>query len=134
MQAIVKGRKTSFAAWFFRNDLGVWMHLATFRTITHGAANTGFYSFIEDFRRDDRRLEERRSALFGNGWVLGIDGRWASLTEARFTADQTPVDNIDVGVQDFDFYLATGGNTVKHTEVKSEVHRRQISQQPPQVP
>jgi hypothetical protein len=134
VQAKVEGHKTSFAAWFFLNDTGVWKHLATFRTITGGTPLSDFYSFIEDYRRDGKSLEERRSALFGNGWVRGTDGRWASLTEARFTADRTPVDNVDAGVQGCEFYLATGGNTVKHTELQSTVRRRPGSQQPPQLP
>jgi hypothetical protein len=134
VQATVEGDKTSFAAWFFLNETGVWKHLATFRTITSGAPLSGFYSFIEDFRRDGKSLHERRSARFGNGWARGTDGVWAPLTEAVFTGDNTQVDNIDAGVLGQDFYLATGGDTVKHTELKSTISRPPGSRRPPDLP
>jgi len=134
VQATVEGRRTSFAAWFFLNETGVWKHLATFRTISGGALLSGFYSFIEDYRRDDKSLGERRAALFGNGRVCGTDGVWASLTEARFTADATPVDNIDAGARSDDFYLATGGNTARHTELQSTIRRLRGSHRPPELP
>ena len=49
--------------------------------------------------------------MFGNGWVKTLDGQWVALTRARFTADSNPVTNIDAGVKDGWFYLATGGAT-----------------------
>lgn len=134
VQAAVEGDKTSFAAWFFLNETGVWKHLATFRTITGGAPLSGFYSFIEDFRRDGKSLHERRAARFGNGWARGTDGVWTPLTEARFTADATPVDNIDAGVRDNGFYLATGGDTSKHAELQSTIRRPQGNHRPPELP
>jgi len=133
VQATVESDKTSFAAWFFLNETKVWKHLATFRTITGGAPLSGFYSFIEDFRRDGKSLRERRAARFGNGWARGADGVWTALTEARFTADATPVDNIDAGVRNDDFYLATGGDTAKHTELQSTIRRPLGNHRPPEI-
>ena len=134
VQATVEGDKTSFAAWFFLNETGVWKHLATFRTSSGGAPLSGFYSFIEDFRRDGKSLRERRAARFGNGWARGTDGVWTPLTEARFTADATPVDNIDAGVRNDDFYLATGGDTAKHAELQSTIRRPPGDHRPPELP
>lgn len=131
VEASIEKDKTAFAAYFFQNETGEWKHLVTFRTITGGVPLTGYYSFIEDFRRDGKSLHQRRSARFGNGWVKAMDGNWVQLTEARFTADPTPVDNIDAAVQDEDFRLATGGETEKHTELQTVLKRPLSSRAPP---
>jgi len=134
VQATVEGDKTSFGAWFFLNETSAWKHLVTFRTLTSGAPLSNFYSFIEDFRRDGKSLHERREARFRNGWARGTDNAWVPLTEAQFTADATPVDNVDAGVRDGEFYLATGGETTKHTNLNSNIHRSPGSHQPPKLP
>ncbi|SPE28318.1 Lysophospholipase L1-like esterase (fragment) [Candidatus Sulfopaludibacter sp. SbA3] len=131
VEAIVEDNKTAFAAYFFQNETGAWKHLVTFRTITGGTPLTGYYSFIEDFRRDGKSVQERRRARFGNGWIKALDGNWSQLTEARFTADATPVDNIDAVVQAGAFALATGGETEKHTELQTILKRPPSNQQPP---
>jgi hypothetical protein len=131
VEAAVEKDKTAFAAYFFLNETSQWKHLVTFRTITGGKPLTGYYSFIEDFRRDGESLRQRRSARFGNGWVQAMDGIWAQLTQARFTADPTPVDNIDALVRDGAFLLATGGNTEKHTDLQTLLQRPASNRQPP---
>jgi len=131
VRASVEKEKTAFAAYFFLNETGVWKHLVTFRTTTGGSALAGYYSFIEDFRRDGKSLHERRRARFGNGWVRGMDGNWLPLTEARFTADATPVENFDAGAAGSDFYLATGGEIVKHTDPQTSLTRPLSDRRPP---
>ena len=131
VEASIEKDKTAFAAYFFQNEIGAWKHLVTFRTLTGGAPLTGYYSFIEDFRRDGESLKQSRRARFGNGWVRGMDGNWVQLSEARFTADATPVDNIDAGVQGEDFCLATGGETEKHTDLKTVLKRPVSDRVPP---
>ena len=131
VQAFVEKEKTAFAAYFFLNETGTWKHLVTFRTSTGGSALTGYYSFIEDFRRDGQSLRQRRRARFGDGWVRSLDGNWMELTEARFTGDATPVDNIDAGTDGADFYLATGGETRKHVDLQSSITRAPSSRRPP---
>jgi hypothetical protein len=132
VEATMDGDKSSFAAWFFLSETGVWKHLVTFRSITGGEPLWDLYSFIEDFRRDGKSLEERRAAHFGNGWARGTDGVWIQLREARFTADATTVDNIDAGVRNGDFYLATGGDTARHAELRSTIVRPPGNQRPPE--
>ena len=132
VEASVEKDKTAFAAYFFQNETGAWKHLATFRTLSGGAPLMDYYSFIEDFRRDGKSLHQRRRARFGKGWVKGIDGNWVQLSEARFTADATPVDNIDAAVQDGGFGLATGGDTEKHVELQTVLKRPLSSGRPPQ--
>jgi hypothetical protein len=134
VRAAVEGNKTAFAAYFFLPETGAWKHLATFRTITGGKSLSGYYSFIEDFRRDGASPHERRSAQFGNGWVKGLDGGWIPLVRAQFTADRTPLDNIDAGTRGGQFYLATGGDTQKHTELQAHIERLAGQAKPPEVP
>ena len=134
VQATPEGNKTAFAAYFFLNETQQWKHLVTFRTITGGKPLSNYYSFIEDFRRDGKSPHERRNARFGNGWVKTVDGAWQELTTATFTADRTQLDNIDAGVEGKDFYLATGGDTVKHTELTSSFQRPASGKPAPQLP
>jgi len=130
VQASIEKQKTAFSAYFFLNETGAWKHLVTFRTTTAGAPLSGYYSFIEDFRRDGKSLHERRRARFGNGWIRKLDGTWQELRDARFTGDPTPVDNIDAGVAATDFYLATGGDIAKHLELQSALTRPASARRP----
>lgn len=111
LQATVKGDRTAYAAYFYRNDTREWKHMATFATLARNVRLKGYYSFIEDFRRDGRSARQSRSARYTNGWVRTEAGDWISLTRAKFTADNTPTLNIDAGVVEDGFRLATGGET-----------------------
>lgn len=111
-----------------------WKHLATFRTLTNGSPLSGLYSFIEDFRRDGKSLQQSRRATFGHGWVKTVGGDWQPLTKARFTADATPVMNMDAGVKDFRFWLATGGEVRNQTALKSLIEVEAKSTEPPELP
>ena len=123
VKATVEGDKTKYAAYFFLNDTNAWKHLVTFRTRSGGDALKGLYSFIEDFRRDVKSAAEVRRARFSDAWVRGSDGEWTPVTQARFSADKTPTDNIDAGVVGEAFYLQTGGDTQNHTPLKSKLTR-----------
>ena len=73
----------------------------------------GYYSFVEDFRRDGASVGETRKARFGNGWVKTTAHDWVPLNRARFTAsgaDWEARDNIDGGASGSWFFLATGGD------------------------
>lgn len=134
VKATPEGNKTAFAGYFYINETGQWKHLVTFRTITGGKHLSNYYSFIEDFRRDGKSPHERRSGRFGNGWVQGAGGEWTELTTAIFTADRTQLDNIDAGTKSSGFYMATGGETVKTTELKSEIKRATAGRRPADLP
>jgi hypothetical protein len=123
VRAAVEGEKTSYAAYFYVNESKEWKHLATFRTLTKGDRLRGLYSFVEDFRRDGASVKQRRSARYGNGWVETPQGRWEEIGKATFTADGTPLENIDAGVKDGRFYLATGGETQNTTKLRSVIER-----------
>ena len=46
------GDRTEFAGYFYVPEKRAWQHLVTFSTISQGRGLRGYYSFIEDFRRD----------------------------------------------------------------------------------
>jgi hypothetical protein len=130
-------RKTAYTAWVFRHDKQGWWKLATFRTRTGGQPLKGYYSFIEDFRRDGKSAQESRRARFRNGWVKTTSGEWVALTKARFTAsgaEWEAKDTIDAGVVGAEFFLATGGATTNTTPLKTLLNRAATAIQPPAIP
>jgi hypothetical protein len=107
--AKVEGERTAYAAYIAPPDAKDWRHIATFSTLAKGKLVGGYYSFIEDFRRDKVSATIERRARFGEGWIKTPDGRWHALTHARFTADNNPARTIDAGTEGGRFFLATGG-------------------------
>jgi beta-glucanase (GH16 family) len=121
VKATVEGKTTAYSAFFYLNDKKTWKHLATFQTLTGGEPLKGYYSFVEDFRRNSRSARQVRKARFGNGWGRTVDGLWQPITQVTFTADNTPVMNIDAGVENNRFFLQNGGETVNHTPLRSSI-------------
>jgi hypothetical protein len=121
--AAASGSRTEFAAYFYMNETSQWKHLVTFSTLTNGDILKGYYSFIEDFRRDVKSAGETRRARFGNGWVKTAQGHWISLTQAKFTADANPLMTINAGAIQGGFFLQTGGETANQTPLWSTMER-----------
>ena len=109
--ATANEKRTEYAGYFYLPDQQRWKHLVTFSTITGGKPLKGYYSFVEDFRRNGRSAQQARVARFGNVWVRDTKGAWQSVRRARFTGDANPATNIDAGQREASFYLATGGDT-----------------------
>ncbi len=105
------GKRTEYAGHIYLPEKKAWKHLVTFSTLAGGKTLRGYYSFVEDFKRDRKSTKFARRAHFGNGWVKTADGQWVALTRARFTADGNPATNIDAGAEGERFFLATGGET-----------------------
>ena len=103
-------RRTEFAAFFFYPDEKTWRHLVTFSTLTEDTAIKGTYAFVEDFRRNRVSTKLTRQAMFPNGRVMTADGKWHIVNSATFTGDGNPVVNIDSGLRDNQFWIATGGS------------------------
>jgi len=140
LSAIIETDKTAYAAFFYLPDEKRWKHLATFRTRSgNGSALKGYYSFVEDFRRDTRSVAETRRARFQNGWVhtVGPSPEWTRLTRARFTASNATwesKENIDAGpAGDGAFYLATGGDISMSRPLRSmiEITPKNAAEKPP---
>lgn len=111
------GEWTEFAGWFFVPESQQWRHLVTFATLSGGKELGGYYSFVEDFRRNRESTKQARTARFGNGWVFSTLKQWEPLAEARFTADANPATNTNAKLLDDRFLLTTGGD-VTNTDVK----------------
>jgi hypothetical protein len=108
-------KRTAYSGYFYLPEKKRWKHLVTFSTITGGVLLKGYYSFVEDFRRNKVSATKQRRAAFGNGWVKPARGEWVALDKARFTADGNPVLNIDAGASGGRFFLATGGDIENKT-------------------
>jgi hypothetical protein len=124
-------RKTAYTAYVQEN--GAWQKLATFRVRTKTEGMRGFYSFVEDFRRDKKSVFDERRARFGNGWVRK-SGDWKPITKARFTASNATwesKENIDAGIADGWFYLATGGEIKASRELRSLIELPTAPNKPP---
>jgi hypothetical protein len=107
--------RTAYSAYFYHNEKKEWKHLVTFSTIVNGKLVMGYYSFVEDFRRNTISTTKERRASYGNGWAKMVTGDWVQLDSAKFTADANPVLNIDAGAKDARFFLTTGGDTENKT-------------------
>ena len=126
VQVVVDGEWTQYTGWFYLNEEQRWKKLVTFQALTGGDYLKGYYSFVEDFRRNRVSATQVRRAEYGNGWVRGLDGRWVSLTRATFTADQTPTLNINAGLAGDGadrFFLVTGGETANTLPLRSSILR-----------
>ena len=130
--ARVEGQNTAYTAWFWTD--GAWKKLATFQVRTRGLPLSGYYSFIEDFRRDGKSVHQPRRARFGNGWLKSTQDKWVSLGQARFTAsgaEWESKENIDAGLASGGFYLATGGDIKMGRELKSLIELHDVPKAPP---
>lgn len=127
--------RTAFAGHFYLPEKKAWKHLVTFSTPSKGKLLEGYYSFVEDFRRNKVSTTKERKAVFGNGWVKTTKGEWVELTKARFTADANPVTNIDAGVVEGKrFFLATGGDVANTTTKLRETMERKPGERPGDLP
>ncbi len=108
-------KRSEYSGYFYIPEKKEWRHLVTFSTPTGGDLLKGDYSFVEDFKRDKVSTTHTRRARFGNGWVETVDGKWQPITRAKFTADANPVTNIDAGLDNDHFFLATGGEIENNT-------------------
>lgn len=124
--------RTAFSGYFYLPEKKEWKHLVTFSTLTDDKLLGGYYSFVEDFRRNRVSTTKTRTALYGNGWVRAKSGEWQALKGARFTADSNPVMNIDAGPKGDRFFLSTGGD-ISNTTVKlrDTMSREAEAKQPP---
>jgi hypothetical protein len=125
VRAKINGDRTEYSAYIAPPDARTWRHLATFSTIAKGKLVSGYYSFIEDFKRNKVSATIERRAKFGEAWIQTKDGKWLALNKARFTADSNPAKTIDAGVEADRYFLATGGKVEnKHIELNKAMELR----------
>jgi len=100
--------RSAYTAYFYLNKEKRWKKVATFSTLAKNASLRGFYSFVEDFKRDFKSFHQNREAWFLNPWALGKDGEWRALDSAKFSRDGNPNLNIDAGPVGNGFFLKSG--------------------------
>ena len=124
VRAEVDGAKTAYSGFLYQEDR--WRKLVTFRTRTGGQPLKALYSFVEDFRRDYKSAQEIRKARFGHGWVKSVRGDWIALARGRFTAsgaEWEARDSINAGLEDYWFFLQTGGETRNDLPLRTVLER-----------
>jgi hypothetical protein len=107
----VDGERTEYSGFFHSPEAKGWKHLVTFSTITGGKDLGGYYSFVEDFKRDKVSATIAREAHYGDAWAKLKEGGWKPITRAKFTADRNPAMTINATVDRGRFVLVTGGAT-----------------------
>ena len=131
------GDTTAYEGHLLTPGADAWKHLVTFRTRTGGTPLRGLYSFVEDFRRDGRSVQDVRRARFHDGWTRDVHGAWKPLCRAQFTASGAPweaKESIDAGVEGRCFTLATGGAVRASRPLGSFVELPAADAVPPDVP
>jgi len=102
-----------YAAHIRRGHEGPWRQLASYQ-VCSAKKFGGFYSFIEDFRRDFSSTLEERRAVFGPAWFKTRSGQWTPAVRSKFTAsgaewERPDTIDSDVGPLPCQRVLATGG-------------------------
>jgi hypothetical protein len=134
VRSIVQSNKTAYAGFLYLPANKEWKHLVTFRTRSGGRPLQGLYSFVEDFRRDGKSVQDLREARFGCGWVKTVEGQWKPLKQAQFTASGAAweaKENINAGLTGQWFFLATGGETVQKLDLRSTISIEGTEADPP---
>ncbi|MBI1369344.1 MAG: DUF3472 domain-containing protein [Planctomycetes bacterium] len=116
--------RTVYSGYFFMPETKTWKHMATFSTITGGRLMNGYYSFVEDFRRNFESAKLAREARFTRTWVRDAKNEWHPCAEAQFTGDSNPALNIDAGLTEGWYRLITGGATQNlHTKLWGRISK-----------
>ena len=93
-----------------------WKRLVTFSTLAGGKPLGGYYSFIEDFRRNRVSATRQRQAALreraGSGPQTALDPAGAGSLHGG----PEPGNDINARVDDARFFLATGGDT-RNTDI-----------------
>jgi hypothetical protein len=134
VKAEVRGPRTVYSGYMFMNETGTWKLISSLATLAGGDPLLRPYSFVEDFHRNYDSVWIARRARFSNGWVRSLAGEWHPLLTAKFTADRTPILNVDAGPDGDGFFLVTGGDTINHTPLGDPMPRPEGPGAPPDLP
>jgi hypothetical protein len=137
IQAQVQTNNTAYTAWLFDPATSKWQRIATFRALTGGRWLRGYYSYIEDFRRDFKSAKETRRASFGNIWIHQDKGTYNPVRRAMFTISALRTEAheaVDAGELAGFFTLATGGKIHKSRKVGSAIVLSEVPLRKPEPP
>ena len=109
---------TTYTAYFFDNNIGEWILVASFRRPKTSTWYTGAHSFLENFSPVMGYLN--RKAYYTNQWARTTDGRWIPIKKARFTCDSTGSQKMRLdytgGTEGDSFFLSMGGFFDEYTK------------------
>ena len=109
---------TTYTAYFFDNNKGEWILVASFRRPKTSTWYTGAHSFLENFSPVMGYLNRR--AYYTNQWARTTDGRWIPIKKARFTCDSTGSQKMRLdytgGTVGDSFFLSMGGFFDEYTK------------------
>ncbi len=129
VRATPDAERVIYSAYLAGPGIEGWKLMASLRAHASTKYLQGLYSFVEDFRRDGKSLQQQRAARFGNGWAKTPGGQWVSITQARFGADSNAQTNINARVEtphkgalaEQFFTLQTGGLTRQTTPIGAKL-------------
>lgn len=139
MQHLEPSGHACYAAWVSSEVAPDWVHLASYR-VQKGARFGGFYSFIEDYRRDGETVNKLRRAQYGPAWSWSERAGWMPASEVKFTAtgvgDQERPDTIDTdpGTEPGTQMLANGGRLKGEAKLKLPPYQLEPGCTPPTLP
>jgi len=135
--AQVRSNKTAYTAWLFNRQDKKWERLATFQAETGGRWLRGYYSFVEDFRRDYKSATETHRARFPNVWIHQDGGAWISIRKAMFVSSGRKTEAkeaVEAGESEGAFVLATGGAVKSRLQIGANLILSEIPFREPEQP
>jgi hypothetical protein len=134
-QGDIAAETTIFTAYFKPKDSADWQLIASFKRPQSGSYLKGLHSFLENFAPDNG--DKTRKVLFGNQWIVDIEGKWYPLNNAVFTGDETAMINYRKdyagGVQGNQFYLQNCGFFNDFVPLKSSFTKSSSTQKHPDI-
>ncbi len=134
-QGDIAAETTIYTAYFKPLDESAWQLVASFKRPQSGSYLKGLHSFLENF--DPKNGDQSRKVLFGNQWIVDIDGKWFPINEALFTGDETAKINFRKdyagGIENTQFYLRNGGFFNDFTPLRSPLTKTPLSRPHPVI-
>jgi hypothetical protein len=134
-QGDIAAETTIYTAYFKPLNESPWQLVASFKRPQSGSYLKGLHSFLENF--DPKNGDQSRKVLFGNQWIVDIEGKWFPINEALFTGDETAKINYRKdyagGVQHDSFYLRNGGFFDDFAQLKTSFTKAQGIQKHPVI-
>jgi hypothetical protein len=134
-QGDIAAETTIYTAYFKALESDEWILVASFKRPQSGSYLKGLHSFLENF--DPKQGDKTRKVLFGNQWIVDIEGKWYPLNDALFTGDNTAKVNYRKdyagGVQGDKFYLRNCGFFDDFVPLKTSFTKASSAKPHPQI-
>ena len=128
--------KTDYSAYFFDPKEEKWHFIAQWRRPEISTYLTNLHSFLENFHTKTGPF--MRKAFYNNQWIFDTNSTWHELTQARFTADATALDEARLDYAggytsgDNGFFLKNCGFFSDNSKI-DEIHTRPATGKRPNI-